>query len=68
MAHLLRELPGPELRVRRFRSVNFAMMALWALLAAAAVVTNLEPGPVVVGALSAIALYFLAAGLLRRAD
>jgi hypothetical protein len=44
------------------------MMALWALLAAAAVVTNLEPGPIVVGGLSAIALYFLAAGLLRRAD
>lgn len=56
------------LRVRRLRGVNIAMMALWALLAAAAVVTNLEPGPVVVGALSAIALYFLAAGLLRRAD
>lgn len=55
------------LRVRRLRGVNIAMMALWALLAAVAVVSNLEPGPVVVGALSAIALYFLAAGLLRRA-
>ena len=55
------------LRVRRLRGVNIAMMGLWALLAAVAVATNLEPGPVVVAALSAIALYFLAAGLLRRA-
>lgn len=55
------------LRVRRLRGVNIGLMALWALLAAATIVTNLEPGPIVVGALSAIALYFLVAGLLRRA-
>ncbi|MBS0247450.1 MAG: phosphatidylcholine synthase [Proteobacteria bacterium] len=55
------------LRVRRLRSVNIGLMALWAVLAAFAVVTNLEPGPIVVAALSAIALYFLGAGLLRRA-
>lgn len=55
------------LRVRRLRGLNIALMALWALLAALAIVTNLEPGPIVVAALSVIALYFLAAGLLRRA-
>ncbi|MBS0533234.1 MAG: phosphatidylcholine synthase [Proteobacteria bacterium] len=55
------------LRVRRLRSLNIGLLALWAVLAALTIVANLAPGPVVVGALSAITLYFLAAGLLRRA-
>ena len=56
------------LRVRHLRSVNIALMALWAALAFVAVATDLAPGPYVVAALSAIGLYFLIAGLLRRAD
>lgn len=55
------------LRVRHLRRVNIALMALWAALASVAVATDLTPGPYVVAALSAIGLYFLIAGLLRRA-
>lgn len=55
------------LRVRHLRSVNIALMALWAALAFVAITTDLTPGPYVVAALSAIGLYFLIAGLLRRA-
>jgi phosphatidylcholine synthase len=56
------------LRVKRLRLVNIALMALWAMLAFVAVAQNLAPPPVIVAALSAIALYFLVAGLLRRAE
>lgn len=56
------------LRVKRLRLVNIALMALWAVLAFVAVAKNLSPGPVIAAALSAIALYFLVAGLLRRAE
>lgn len=56
------------LRVRHLRRVNIALMALWAGLAFFAVAQDLTPGPYVVAALSAIGLYFLIAGLLRRAD
>jgi phosphatidylcholine synthase len=52
--------------VRQFRGLNIALMALWAVLAVTAVIANLSPGPYVAAGLSAIALYFLAAGLLRR--
>lgn len=55
------------LRVRRFRVVNIVLMAAWAALAIVTVGTDLAPGPYVTAALSAIALYFLVAGLLRRA-
>ncbi|WP_137044816.1 phosphatidylcholine/phosphatidylserine synthase [Pseudolabrys sp. FHR47] len=56
------------LRVRHLRWLNIALMALWAALALIAILANLEPGPYVVAGLSVIALYFLGAGLLRRAD
>lgn len=56
------------LRVRHLRWLNIALMVVWAALALIAVLTNLEPGPYVVIGLSVIALYFLGAGLLRRAD
>jgi phosphatidylcholine synthase len=56
------------LRVRRLRVVNIVLTAAWAVLAFAAVAADLEPGLYVTVGLSAIALYFLAAGLLRRAD
>lgn len=55
------------LRVKRLRIVNIVLMAAWAVLAVMAVAADLSPGPSVVAALSAIALYFLVAGLLRRA-
>jgi phosphatidylcholine synthase len=54
------------LRVRHLRVLNIALLALWAALALLAVIQNLEPGPTVNIALSAIAAYFLIAGLLRR--
>lgn len=56
------------LRVTHLRVLNIAMMAAWALLAAAAVVQDLDPGPYVVWPLAAIAVYFLIAGLLRRSS
>ncbi|HWK95702.1 MAG TPA: phosphatidylcholine synthase [Pseudolabrys sp.] len=54
------------LRVRHLRWLNIALMAVWAALALITVLANLSPGPYVVYGLSAIALYFLGAGLLRR--
>jgi phosphatidylcholine synthase len=56
------------LRVKRLRLVNIALMALWAVLAFVAVAKDLTPGPAIAAALSVIALYFLVAGLLRRAE
>ncbi|MDO8876831.1 MAG: phosphatidylcholine synthase [Pseudolabrys sp.] len=55
------------LRVRHWRVLNIVLMAAWAVLAFVAVAADLSPDPYVVAALSAIALYFLVAGLLRRA-
>jgi hypothetical protein len=46
--------------------LNVALMAIWALLALLAVITNLQPGPYVVWPLVGIAVYFLIAGLIRR--
>jgi phosphatidylcholine synthase len=54
------------LRVQRFRVLSIVLLAAWALLALAAVVERLEPGPFVTWPLAAIAVYFCAAGLLRR--
>jgi phosphatidylcholine synthase len=54
------------LRVRRLRVLNIAVLAAWAALALWAVVDNLQPDAPVRWALTAIAVYFLAAGLLRR--
>jgi phosphatidylcholine synthase len=56
------------LRVKQWRIVNIVLMSAWAALAVVAVAADLEPGPYVTAALSVIALYFLVAGLLRRAD
>jgi len=55
------------LRVRHLRWLGIALMAIWAVLALMTLLANLEPGPYVVGGLLVIALYFLGAGLLRRA-
>jgi len=56
------------LRVRHLRWLNIALMAVWAMLALMTLLADLAPGPYVTTGLSAIALYFLGAGLLRRAD
>lgn len=55
------------LRVRYLRWLNITLMAVWAVLALMALFANLSPRPYVAAGLSAIALYFLGAGLLRRA-
>jgi phosphatidylcholine synthase len=54
------------LRVKRWRVLNVALLAGWAVLAFLAVIDNLAPGPYVTGPLAAIAIYFFAAGLLHR--
>jgi len=50
-------------RVRRLRAVTVALLTLWCLLAAAAVKQGLAPESWVTAGLCAIALYFLAVGL-----
>ena len=54
------------LRVAHLRMLNIALMAVWAVLAAIAVIENLEPGHYVVWPLCAIAVYFFVAGLIRK--
>ena len=54
------------LRVKHLRPLNIALLAAWAMLALWAVVNDLNPGPYVIWPLAAIAIYFFAAGLLRR--
>jgi phosphatidylcholine synthase len=54
------------LRVMRLRTLNIALMAIWAVLAAWTVIDNLDPGPYVVWTLGAIAVYFFVAGLIRK--
>jgi phosphatidylcholine synthase len=54
------------LRVRHWRVLNVALLAAWGLLAAVAIVQNLEPGPYIVWPLAAVAVYFFLGGLLRR--
>jgi len=54
-------------RVKRFRIFNMTLIAAWAVLALVALVRDMSPGPFVTGALCVIGLYFLGAGILRRA-
>jgi phosphatidylcholine synthase len=51
-------------RVRRLRPLTVALLALWAVLALAAVLQGLAPDIWITGGLCAIALYFLLIGLL----
>jgi phosphatidylcholine synthase len=53
------------LRVRHLRPLNISLLVAWAVLALLAVIADLDPGPYVTWPLSAIAVYFFAAGLLR---
>jgi phosphatidylcholine synthase len=52
-------------RVARTRALNIAMLVAWALLAIYALLRHLDPGPWVVAALCAIAVYVVAVGLSR---
>ena len=54
------------LRVKRLRVLNIALLAGGAVLAFLAVINDLNPGPYVTWPLAALAVYFFAAGLLRR--
>jgi phosphatidylcholine synthase len=55
------------LRVKRLRAVNIALLVAWAVLALVALAQDLQPSPFVTWPLAAIALYFLFAGLARKA-
>jgi len=64
-------LPIPfvhPLRVGRFRILNIVMLAAWSVLALVAVSRGMMPGIWITGGLCVIGLYFLGAGLLRRAE
>jgi phosphatidylcholine synthase len=54
------------LRVERWRGINIALLAAWAVLALIAVVQDLSPGLYVTLPLCLIAIYFFLIGLLRR--
>ena len=53
------------LRVQRWRTINIALLAAWAVLAFIAIVQDLSPGLNVTLPLSLIAVYFFLIGLLR---
>ena len=53
-------------RVARLRVLSVVLLVIGAVLALVAVARDMMPGPWITGALCAIALYFLGAGLLRR--
>lgn len=55
-------------RVARLRALNVVMLVAWSALAFVAVLRDMMPGPWITGILCAIAIYFLGAGLLRRAE
>jgi phosphatidylcholine synthase len=50
------------LRVTRYRGITIALMAIWAVLAALAVISDLRPALWVIVGLSLIAVYFLVIG------
>jgi len=56
------------LRVQRWRAINIALLAAWAVLAVIAVIQDLTPGLYVTLPLSLIAVYFFVIGLLRPPD
>jgi phosphatidylcholine synthase len=53
-------------RVARLRFLSMGALVLWSLLAAYALLRSLEPGPLVVGALVVLAVYFLGVGLTEK--
>jgi phosphatidylcholine synthase len=61
-------LPVPfihPLRVQRLRILTVTLLVVWAMLAAITLWRDMMPGPWITAGLCGIALYFLAAGLLR---
>ena len=54
------------MRVARMRVTTVAALLLWSVLAAVALLRDLDPGPWVAGALLAIAIYFLGVGLTEK--
>ena len=54
------------LRVAHWRWLNVGLLAAWGVLAIVAVVSGLQPGPLVTVPLCVIALYFFLAGLFGR--
>ncbi len=61
-------LPVPfvhPFRVARFRMLTIALLGIWSVLAFIALMRDMMPGPWITAALCAIALYFLASGLIR---
>ena len=53
------------LRVSHWRTINVALLGLWAVLAFIAIVRDLSPGPYISFPLGLIAVYFFVVGLLR---
>jgi phosphatidylcholine synthase len=53
------------LRVKRLRRTNIVLLSAWGTLALLALATDMRPGDAATAALSALALYFLLAGLFR---
>ena len=61
-------LPVPfvhPFRVARFRLLTLALLGIWSVLTFIALIRDMMPGPWITGGLCAIAIYFLAIGLLR---
>jgi phosphatidylcholine synthase len=56
------------MRVKRLRSVNLLLLAIWTALGAVALWRDLAPGAWVTAGLVAIGLYVLAAGVFRHAE
>jgi phosphatidylcholine synthase len=55
-------------RIRRLWGLTIVLLVAWAALAAIAIYRDMSAGPLVTAGLCGIGLYFLGAGLLRRAD
>ena len=55
-------------RVARLRVLTLGLLAVWSVLACVTLLRDMVPGPFITAGLCAIALYFLGAGLLRRAE
>jgi phosphatidylcholine synthase len=55
-------------RVARLRAVSAVLLALGGVLVIVAIARDMAPGPWVTGAMCVIVLYFIGAGLLRRAS
>jgi phosphatidylcholine synthase len=54
------------MRVARLRALNIAALIAWSLLALVAILSDLDPGPWVVGGLVLIAVYFVGVGLTEK--